>query len=595
MKNTLKKYFTHFYYFYSQLRSRVFIALGLSLVVGILDGFGLAMFLPLLQMVGGEEEVSGEGLGGMVFLLNGLEKMGININIFSILTMIIVFFSLKGVAKFTEQYYNVITQQYFIRKLRIRNIALLNNYGYKSFVLTDSGRIQNTLSGEVSRISTAYRNYFMAVQFGILVFVYLFLAMLTNPQFAILVAIGGGLSNLLYNQIYKKTKAVSKNITSGSHLFQGLLIQSVAFYKYLKATGFIEGYTEKLKSAIIYIEDSNKKIGFYNSLLVAAREPLVIIVVVLVIIIQISFFSGNIGVIVLSLLFFYRSLNALVQMQNHWNIFLNMSGSLENMKEFMKELTADQEKQGKVNIGEFQNKITLDNISFDYGDTSVLRNISLAIKKNQTLAFVGESGSGKTTLVNLIVGLMPPTSGVLKIDGVEYDKLNRVAYQQRIGYITQEPVIFSDNIYNNITSWAPRTPENISRFWESLEKSAISDFVRSLPDQENSLLGNNGVMVSGGQKQRLSIARELFKEIDILVMDEATSALDSETEKAIQENIDRLKGQYTILLIAHRLSTVKAADQVILLKKGEIKAIGEYNTLIQSSKSFRKMVSLQEV
>lgn len=573
----------------------MFIALGLSLVVGILDGFGLAMFLPLLQMVGGEEEVSGEGLGGMVFLLNGLEKMGININIFSILTMIIVFFSLKGVAKFTEQYYNVITQQYFIRKLRIRNIALLNNYGYKSFVLTDSGRIQNTLSGEVSRISTAYRNYFMAVQFGILVFVYLFLAMLTNPQFAILVAIGGGLSNLLYNQIYKKTKAVSKNITSGSHLFQGLLIQSVAFYKYLKATGFIEGYTEKLKSAIIYIEDSNKKIGFYNSLLVAAREPLVIIVVVLVIIIQISFFSGNIGVIVLSLLFFYRSLNALVQMQNHWNIFLNMSGSLENMKEFMKELTADQEKQGKVNIGEFQNKITLDNISFDYGDTSVLRNISLAIKKNQTLAFVGESGSGKTTLVNLIVGLMPPTSGVLKIDGVEYDKLNRVAYQQRIGYITQEPVIFSDNIYNNITSWAPRTPENISRFWESLEKSAISDFVRSLPDQENSLLGNNGVMVSGGQKQRLSIARELFKEIDILVMDEATSALDSETEKAIQENIDRLKGQYTILLIAHRLSTVKAADQVILLKKGEIKAIGEYNTLIQSSKSFRKMVSLQEV
>src|SRR5699024_3811927 len=106
-----------------------------------------------------------------------------------------------------------ITQQYFIRKLRIRNIALLNNYGYKSFVLTDSGRIQNTLSGEVSRISTAYRNYFMAVQFGILVFVYLFLAMLTNPQFAILVAIGGGLSNLLYNQIYKKTKAVSINIT----------------------------------------------------------------------------------------------------------------------------------------------------------------------------------------------------------------------------------------------------------------------------------------------------------------------------------------------------------------------------------------------
>src|SRR5690606_25052714 len=200
------------------------------------------------------------------------------------------------------------------------------------------------------RISNAYRNYFMAVQFGILVFVYLFLAMLTNPQFAVLVAIGGGLSNLIYSQIYKKTKAISKHITTRSHLFQGLLIQTVAFFKYLKATGFMEQYSEKLKGVVTYIENSNKKIGFYNSLLTATREPLVILVVVLVIMIQISFFAENIGVIVLSLLFFYRSLNALVQMQNHWNIFLNMSGSLENMKEFMQEMALDQEQQGQTTI-----------------------------------------------------------------------------------------------------------------------------------------------------------------------------------------------------------------------------------------------------
>src|SRR5690554_3724684 len=213
-KILIKRHFTHFFYFYSHLGYRVYIALTLSLIVGILDGFGLAMFFPLLQMVGGEEKVSGDGLGGMAFLINGLQGMGIDINIFSVLVLIIVFFSLKGIAKFTEQYYNVITQQYFIRKLRFKNISQLNNYNFKSFVLADSGKIQNTLGGEVARISNAYRNYFMAVQFGILVFVYLFLAMLTNPQFAVLVAIGGGLSNLIYSQIYKKTKAISKNITT---------------------------------------------------------------------------------------------------------------------------------------------------------------------------------------------------------------------------------------------------------------------------------------------------------------------------------------------------------------------------------------------
>lgn len=553
------------------------------------------MFFPLLQMVGGEEEINGEGLGGMAFLIDGLEGIGVDINIFSVLVLIVVFFFLKGIAKFVEQYYNVITQQYFIRKLRFKNIAQLNNYHFRSFVLADSGKIQNTLGGEVSRISTAYRNYFMSVQFGILVLVYLFLAMLTNPLFAILVAIGGGVSNLIYNQIYKKTKAISKNITTGSHLFQGLLIQTVAFFKYLKATGFMGEYSQKLKGAVSYIENSNKKIGFYNSLLTATREPLVILVVVLVIMIQINFFSENIGVIVLSLLFFYRSLNALVQMQNHWNIFLNMSGSLENMKGFMEELAMDQEEQGQVRMQAFRNEITLDQVSFSYGEASILKNINLRIEKNQTLAFVGESGSGKTTLINLVVGLIPPKSGVVAIDGVDCQSINRTSYQQRIGYITQEPVIFTDDVYNNITLWAPRTVENIKRFWDSLEKAAILDFIKSLPDQENALLGSNGVLVSGGQKQRLSIARELFKDIDILVMDEATSALDSETEKVIQENIERLKGQYTILLIAHRLSTIKTADQVVLLKKGEIKAVGEYHALIQTSKSFKKMVSLQEV
>jgi subfamily B ATP-binding cassette protein MsbA len=164
-----------------------------------------------------------------------------------------------------------------------------------------------------------------------------------------------------------------------------------------------------------------------------------------------------------------------------------------------------------------------------------------------------------------------------------------------VGYITQEPVIFSDTIYNNITFWAPKTPENLLRFQQVLEQSSLKKFVDELPNQADSELGNNGVNISGGQKQRISIARELFKEIDLLVMDEATSALDSETELAIKESIDALKGKYTILIIAHRLSTVRNANQVVLMHQGKIEQKGSFEELVSTNEKFKKMVELQEI
>ncbi|SEL80248.1 ABC transporter ATP-binding protein [Parapedobacter koreensis] len=594
-KDLIRKYFTYFVFFYIHLRHRIFIALSLSLFVGILDGFGLAMFFPLLEMIGGDKEISGEGLGGLNFLISSINAVGISLTLYSVLIIIAFLFTLKGIAKFCEQYYSVITQQYFIKKLRYESINKLSNLKYKSFVTSDVGRIQNTLSGEVGRVSQAYRNYFLAVQSGVMVSVYAVLALLTDPQFAVLVLIGGGLSNLVYNNIYKRTKATSKNITKGGHIFQGLLIQQIAFFKYLKATGYIRRYANKLKDAIDYIEQNTKRIGFYNAILAATREPLVIIVVVLVIIIQVTFFSENIGAIILSLMFFYRSLNALMQLQNYWNSFLNMSGSLTNTTAFMKELAAQQERTTGAPFDRLKSAITLSGVQFSYNETPILSNIDITISKNSTVAFVGESGSGKTTLVNILAGLMPIEKGNMLVDGVPLNTLNKDTYHERVGYITQEPVIFSDTIYNNVTFWADDTLQNRARFWEALEKSAIADFVRRLPQQENAPLGNNGILVSGGQKQRLSIARELYKEVDILIMDEATSALDSETERAIQENIEALKGKYTILIVAHRLSTIRNVDLIVLLQNGKIQGIGDYEALIDSSPAFKKMVALQEI
>src|SRR5690606_6907165 len=202
---------------------------------------------------------------------------------------------------------------------------------------------------------------------------------------------------------------------------------------------------------------------------------------------------------------------------------------------------------------------------------------------------------GKTTLVNTLIRLLNIQGGSILIDGVDIKTYNQFSYQKKIGYIAQEPVIFNDSIFNNVTFWAKPTPENLLKFHEALRKASISEFVDSLNEKENARLGNNGINLSGGQRQRISIARELFKDVEILVLDEATSALDSETEKEIQESIDQLKGSVTVVIIAHRLSTIKNAEISYLMDKGKIIGEGNFEELVEQSTRFKKMVELQEI
>ncbi|MBS9523184.1 ABC transporter ATP-binding protein [Litoribacter alkaliphilus] len=593
LKKLFYKYFSSFAYFYQHLRYRIFIALALSLSVGLMDGLGIAMFLPLLESTDGQ--ASAEGLGNLGFLLDWMDGIGLGTGVGAVLIVLVFFFSMKGLFYFCSEYYSVIIRRYYITKMRFENIDSLADFNYKSFVLADSGRIQNTFSGEVGQVLQSYIYYFHTIQAVIMVSVYATLAFFANPHFALLVVLGGVATNFLYGKIYKKTKELSAKITEDAHEFQGLLVQKVAFFKYLKATGLVYAFGKKLKETIVKIEDSSMKIGKYGAILSGAREPLVVSIVAIVILIQLNWFGTNMGVILLSLLFFYRALAYLMGLQNTYNAFIGTTGSLNNMTAFMKELREGKESFGDISSHSLENSIVLKDLNFHYGITPILTDINLTIRKNETVAFVGESGSGKTTLVNIIAGLMAPDSGNILVDGIDRAQIDIRSFALNVGYITQEPVIFDDTIFNNITFWAEDNRENKQKFWKALEKASIAGFVRSLPEKEYSHLGSNGIMVSGGQKQRLSIARELYKDIEILIMDEATSALDSETEKAIQQNIEALKGKYTILIVAHRLSTVKNADRVVLLQKGKIMGTGEFYELVNDSVTFKNMVALQEI
>lgn len=589
----LKSPFQFFNYFYKYLGYRILVFFSLGVFVGLFDGVGLALFIPLLKLVAKEnsQEASGDG-----FISEFVIKfLGLNPTLLNILLLILLFFSLKGISKFLEGYLRVKYQQYFMRKIRISNIDLLNSFPFMNFAKTDAGRIQNTFSSEVARVNTAFRFYFKSAQYGTLVLVYVLLAFSADPIFSFIVAAGGFGTNFFFKILYKRTKFFSSKLTAQSHSFEGLLIQKVAFFKYLKTTGLNIGFGDKLKSNIVSLEKTQLRLGVIDSLLNAFREPLVIVVVIIAIYLQVNFFNKEIALILLSLLLLYRALTFFMAMQEQWNMFLGLSGSLENMENFTGELEKAKEKSGSAKFDYFNKYLILQNVAFNYDSSTVLQNIDLKINKNETIAIVGESGSGKSTLMNIISGLLLPSSGQYFIDGKSVRDLELYSFRKRIGYIPQEAPVFNDNIYNNVTFWAEKTNENVAKFNTVIKKAAIYDFIQELPGKEETLLGNNGINLSGGQKQRITIARELFKDVDFLLMDEATSSLDGETEAVIQHNIMKLKGEYTIIIIAHRLATIKFADRIVLLNKGEIESEGSYEELLQSSDHFRKMVQLQNI
>lgn len=595
LKNILDNRFESLKYFYKYLKGKVFVSIGLNVLIGLLDGLGLSMFLPLMQIAGSPEAGKTPVNSDLSYLVDLFKSAGITLNLQVTLLFIVVFFILKGIVYYFKGVYQVKLQQNFVKNLRLENIQNLVDLKYEYFVKSDLGRIQNTLTGETEKVSKACQSYFVSIQCIVLVTVYIVFAFTLNWKFAFLVCIGGAVTDLIYRKIYRNTKGISKKITADSSVFQNLLFQALSNYKYLKATGEIKNYKHKLTEQVGFIERNNSRVGILSVILSASREPLSIIVVCFAIMLQILVFHSTLASVLISLLFFYRALNALMQFQASWNTFLTVSGSLENVKNFNDELRLFKQRNGSIPMQKFTGNITLSNVSFGYDDKVILDDVSFEIYKNETLALVGESGSGKSTLINLICGLLPAKNGHITIDNTDISQLNLESFQEHIGLITQESVIFNDSIYNNVTLWSELSPENLLKFEKACKQAHIWDFVQSTGNGKDAQLGNNGINLSGGQRQRISIARELFKDVSILILDEATSALDAETENEIQNSIESLKGKLTLIIIAHRFSTIKSADRIAFLKNKRLASIDTFQRLLEKNTDFRNLVELQEI
>jgi ABC-type multidrug transport system fused ATPase/permease subunit len=224
----------------------------------------------------------------------------------------------------------------------------------------------------------------------------------------------------------------------------------------------------------------------------------------------------------------------------------------------------------------FTHDIQAADISFQYegSDTPVLSAVSFHVTKGETLGIVGESGAGKSTLMDLLMGLLAPSQGALCLDGKPLDEVGRRGLAEIIGYVPQFPYIYDASLAENVAFGVPREEINQDRVAEACRLAAADEFLSQLPQGYETVLGERGVRLSGGQQQRICIARALYRKPEVLIFDEATSSLDTKSERQIQQTILRLKGQVTMILVAHRLSTVEGCDRLVWLEQGGVRKLG---------------------
>jgi len=281
--------------------------------------------------------------------------------------------------------------------------------------------------------------------------------------------------------------------------------------------------------------------------------------------------------------------------QRAFAYYSNMSFSraaLEGLYRGLKPIEP-REKESSVGSFSFEKEIQVSDLGFKYEgqDVPLFSGLNLVIEKNTKVAFVGSTGSGKTTLVNLILGLLEPSSGSVSIDGELLVKERVTAWQARIGYVPQDIFLLDDSVTSNIAFAVPASQIDFQAVKKAARIAQIDEFIQEeLPAGFDTVIGERGARISGGQRQRIGIARALYQDPEILVFDEATSALDGETEEKVVSAIESLERKKTILVIAHRLKTVRNCDVIYVLRDGKLSASGTYQELMEHSEDFQDLM-----
>ena len=577
-------------------RKRAYQLLGMILVMSILDMIGVASIMPFMAVLANPELVETNAFLKTVYTKIGFSDpqkflFALGMLVFVLLVVSLAF---KALTTYVQLRFTLM-REYSIGKRLVEGYL---HQPYSWFLNRHSADLGKTILSEVEKvIYSAVMPFMTLMAQGAVAIVLLTLLILIEPQLALIV----GLTLFTaYALIFNASRAFlarigQERVAANQKRFTAVS-DAFSASKEVKVGGLEHVYIRRFAEPAECYAQHQASEHVIRELPRYALEAIAfggMLLVVLYLLAQSGSFTSALPIIVLYAFACYRLMPALQQIYGAVTQLRFSGPALNALHADLMNLQPAQSNPSQDAIA-LKQAITLNRIHYRYPNASqpALKNLSLTIPARSTVGLVGTTGSGKTTAVDLILGLLDAQEGKLEVDGQAIAGHNRRSWQRAVGYVPQQIFLCDDTVAANI-AFGPEAKDIDQEAVERAAKIAnLHEFVMNeLPQQYQTAVGERGVRLSGGQRQRIGIARALYHNPQVLILDEATSALDNLTEQEVMEAVHNLGHEITIILIAHRLSTVKACDIIFLLEKGELKAQGTFEELIQASERFRTMAN----
>jgi len=547
-------------------------AAGLLFTAGLLQGIGLLMLIPLLGLTG---FISTDAAPDkIVTTLQGIfGSLGLS---YSLTMVLFIFFLILTAEALFNRYRSILLnnlQLDFVDHLRIR---LYRAIGHASWQFhshqhsADSVHLLDEVVDDVGQGTYSVLQLFVVIT---QVVVYLLVSAQISATMTVLMIITGLLLYAMVIPINRRVFRHGQRTVEASKTLYRSMADFFAGLKLAKSYNRTDSHIDEFVTNTRSLRDKQKALMRSSTSAQMWLRISTVALLSLFVYFALEVYSMGADRLILLIILANRLYQALSSGQNNWQYMLQMLPSYEAYNQASDKFSQHAEAVAGRNkaVPPLQHKITLQSVSFYYTDKqrAALDDISFSIPAKQTTAITGPSGAGKSTLADILMGILTPDEGKLLVDEKELEPELLSAWREHVAYVPQEVYLFHGSIRSNL-NWACRQDKEEEELWAALDAAAAGEFVRQLPDGLDSIVGERGLRLSGGERQRIALARAILTKPDVLILDEATSALDQENEQRIQEALNRLHGDLTIILIAHRESTRQLADHVIKLHNGKV-------------------------
>ncbi|MDP1808716.1 MAG: ABC transporter ATP-binding protein [Actinomycetota bacterium] len=571
---------------------RITLVVGTMVAASLLEGIAIAFLVPLLNLATGDANATGAGGRVVVMTQKVFSLLGLSTTIENTLVLIFLIAISQQTLTLVQQKLFFGSLYRFQAHLRGQLYQAIFDAGWPFFLKQKVGHLTSALTTEVERACSAFSQLMLLMTACTTIAVYLFLALFVSIKMTLASMLIGGTLVVVLRKRRARAIEYGNGISQANADLQSEATEQISGAKLIKGCAIEESTVSQFSKYLNTLAQIHLKNSLNEVWLKAIYELSSIGVLCSGIYVALARFHMPLANLILFLFIFYRLVPRLSSSQGNIHFLMASLPGLDRIEALQAEAAAMREQSGNIKLSDLSQSVALKGLCFGYiPDKTILNNIDLELAAGKTTAIVGSSGAGKSTIVDLIMGLVVPEKGMVLIDGVDLQTVNLSSWRNLIGYVAQDTILFHTTVKANIAWGQPSaTDEEII----AAAKTAYAhDFIDRLPDGYETIVGDRGVRLSGGQRQRLALARALVRKPKLLILDEATSALDAESEKKIQKAVEMLARFMTIMIVTHRLATVKNADLIHVLENGRLVESGSWKDLQTAGGRLHTLKQLQ--